>query len=340
MVEEIPKPFGFPDEKGFYKVNESNELALETAAKLVDVWSDRIEFLALSGYVDRDYPENAKKEEYDWRYHIIAGINPSLSKKDRHKFTSAPSTQKEFELAYELARDNMFCDFELNILEERGENIPKLIESNYNSQNNLIGITGEDLLDNYLFEELRVKNMRNTVKKNILVKYLNLKKQGSYENSVFGLPALCILGKEGISLERVMDAYPEVRKCEIEFLRKTELQEPNFKGKIIAMPKRYEKLIKSRVRLDGAEILLLEGKVDVAAARGDADYAIDIVLTGKTCKEENLGFFPPILYLSDGIVIGNKKLKSIYSKSQSSTYLDALSSVTLATKTGDSTLES
>ncbi len=195
-----------------------------------------------------------------------------------------------------------FSGLELNIQEQRGEYIPELVNSLYEDREPVIGITGEDLFDNFLFEKYG-----SPVNKRLFFKNLSLRNKGPYENAFLGLPALCILGKGGIALDKFVEAYPNVRYSEVRQLRAAELQEPDFNGKRIAIPKRYEAPIRSRVRLNGAELLLLDGKVDVTAARGDADYAIDIVLTGRTCMEEGLGFFPPVLYLSNGVVLGNRK---------------------------------
>ncbi|MBI4918674.1 hypothetical protein HY837_02000 [archaeon] len=204
--------------------------------------------------------------------------------------------------------EEKFKGLKLNVSEQRGEDIPELVKNFYEYKAPVIGITGEDLLDNYLLENFSEDEfVRAKYRKELVLQNLGLKNKGQYKNSAFGLPALCILGKEGIPLEKFVKAYPQVRTREITQLRGTELQEPCFEKTRVAIPKRYEKLITSRVKLTGAEILLLEGKVDVTVSKGDADYAIDIVLTGRTCKEELLGFFPPVLYLSDGVVLGNKK---------------------------------
>ncbi len=200
-----------------------------------------------------------------------------------------------------------FSGLGLNIQEQRGEYIPELVNALYEDRKPVVGITGEDLLTNFLLEEIGRYDAACIRRSMLVVGRLGLRNKGSYESAVFGLPALCILGKGGISLDKFVEAYPRARDCGMNLLRNTELQEPDFSGKKVAIPKRYEALIRSYVRLTGAEILLKDGKVDVTAARGDADYAIDIVLTGRTCKEEGLGFFPPILYLSDGIMLGNRK---------------------------------
>ncbi len=202
---------------------------------------------------------------------------------------------------------------ELNLQDQRGEDIPRLVDATFEDEEGVIGITGQDLLDNYVCRQESVpdsyanKDTQDRRRSQLLVSKLGLKNKGAYEGTLFGLPTLCILGYGGIPPIYFMQAYPKVRDLDLCELRGTELQEPNFSGKTIAIPARYEALIRSRVRLDGATLLPLDGKVDVTAARGEADYAVDIVLSGKTAREEGLGFFPPLLYQSDGVVIGNKK---------------------------------
>lgn len=196
----------------------------------------------------------------------------------------------------------------MNIQEQRGEDIPRLVKGLYDDRDPIIGLSGKDLLDNYLLEEFGGEQFaRDGMRSRLVAKFLGLRNKGPYTNAIFGLPALCILGEGGITLDKFVEGYSRVRDCEVIQLRGTELLGPDFSGKKVAIPRRYEALIRSRVRLTGAEVLPLDGKVDVSAARGDADYAIDIVLTGRTCREEGLGFFPPVLYLSDGVVLGNKK---------------------------------
>jgi len=201
----------------------------------------------------------------------------------------------------------------VEIQEARGEDIPLIVQRRYNNDEPVFGITGGDLFDNFLFEErtkepCSVKELhREKQRKDLYRERLNLRGSGFYQKAIFGLPALCILGKGGISLERFVDAYPQIRTQNYNQLRRSECCEPDFRGKKVVIPKRYEYLIRARTDLTEAEVICLEGKVDVTAARGGADYAVDIVLTGKTCCAENLGFFPPVLYLSEGIIIGNKR---------------------------------
>lgn len=103
---EILKPFGLPDEQGFYQIYSSNKLALRMARNLVEIWSPSLECLALSGYVLRDYPENTTEEEYDWKYHLLIGVDQNLPESDRSAFLRS-DLNKQFQQAYELARDGM-----------------------------------------------------------------------------------------------------------------------------------------------------------------------------------------------------------------------------------------
>jgi hypothetical protein len=104
---EIPKPFGLPDEHGFYQVHSSNRLALSMAHNLVEIWSSSLECLALSGYIERDYPENTPEEEYDWKYHLLIGVDQNLSESARRAFLTS-DLNKQFQQAYDIARDGMY----------------------------------------------------------------------------------------------------------------------------------------------------------------------------------------------------------------------------------------
>jgi len=126
---------------------------------------------------------------------------------------------------------------------------------------------------------------------------LNLSWLGSYADSIFGLPTLCVLGKGGMGFEEFKKAYGN------SLTRKTT---PNFQQKRVVIPGRYERLIRSLVQQDDVEYISLEGKVDVTAATDSSiDYAIDIVLSGKTCIREGLGIFAT-LFKSDGVLVYNR----------------------------------
>lgn len=105
---EISKPFGVPDEHGFYQVHSSNQLALRAAHNLVEAWSPSLECLALSGYVERDYPENTPEEEYDWKYHLLVVLNQNNSEMARKAFIESEETKRQFQEAYEIGRNEMY----------------------------------------------------------------------------------------------------------------------------------------------------------------------------------------------------------------------------------------
>lgn len=183
----------------------------------------------------------------------------------------------------------------LQMCNARGENIPEIVAIKSCDINPVFGITGGDLLQEY-YVRTKPDKAEERIKTDLIITTLGLEGKGSYQNTVFGLPALCILGKGGMDLDCLVSVYfPEFM-----FFGK-----PNFQGKKVAIPKRYEQLINFEVDLSKADVLALDGKVDVTAAKGIADYAIDIVLTGTTCKEQGLGIFQPPLFFSDGVVLGN-----------------------------------
>ncbi len=84
MIEEIIKPFGFSDTQGFYTVHSSNILALETARNVVATLPDQLEYMALSGYRIRDYPEGTPDKDFDWKYHLLVGVDSQLPMEKIH----------------------------------------------------------------------------------------------------------------------------------------------------------------------------------------------------------------------------------------------------------------
>lgn len=208
---------------------------------------------------------------------------------------------------------------QLDIRECRGENIPYEVAT---TEGRVAGITGEDLLANFRrseeYEQLYIARGRNSP---ISEQQLGLNRRGPYEESVFGLPALCVLGKGGMSFDAFTKAYPLEYDtsgdmtfkclaptgggCDGALWEQATERIPDLSGKRVAIPKMYENIIRYLVRkkAEGTEFLTLDGKVDVTTATDNSiDYAIDIVLTGKTCKDSGLGIFER-LYLSDGIIL-------------------------------------
>lgn len=185
--------------------------------------------------------------------------------------------------------------------EARGEDIPQLTS---NEKGLSLGITGNDLTENYGY----AKPLQS----------LNLYRTGPYADTVFGLPALCVLGKGGLpprtfAAQRLSVLQNGNKQDVLETIRELNgvayPETPDLCGKRVAIPKRYENLIRSRVWCDWlVEWVVLDGKVDVTAATDSSiDYAIDIVLSGKTCESVGLGIYE-IIYVSDGVLVSNQNL--------------------------------
>jgi len=197
----------------------------------------------------------------------------------------------------------------------RGESISELIDKKLMNEEPVFGITAEDLLQEY-FVTTNPESAEQRLTSNLIITLLGLENKGIYKNAVFGLPALCVLGKGGMDLDCYVNAYwPEYARYGV----------PDFQGKKVVIPQRYQRLIQFYVELDMADVIIRDGKVDVTAAQGEADYAIDIVVTGKTCKEQKLGIFPPVLFLSDGVLLGNCGAKRLINKTNRRNNYDILS---------------
>lgn len=165
----------------------------------------------------------------------------------------------------------------------RGENIPDLVSR---AERPCIGITGEDLLEESGADVA-------------IIRRLNLAYQGPYKETIFGLPALCVLGKDGVRPQDFSGGA-----------------EPNLCGKTVAIPDKYERTLKKRFPDENIRWKVLSGQVDVTCARDPSvDYAIDIVLSGRTCERENLGI---IAYLgdSDGVIIANQTFLRAYKQEE------------------------
>ncbi|MBI4451691.1 hypothetical protein HY642_06980 [Candidatus Woesearchaeota archaeon] len=178
----------------------------------------------------------------------------------------------------------------LNCVEARGEAIPELVAS---CSGACVGVTGDDLYQEYLAGGGTPLGFA----------LMNLSRKGKYQKALFGLPALCILGRNGATPE-VLRRFP-LSKTEVNTQCKAYLS--GFRGGRVIYPTRYESLIKKRIAKTGVRWIPCERKADVTAATdASIDYAVDIVLSGKTCSEAGLGI-EAVLYLSDGVMLANLK---------------------------------
>ena len=166
------------------------------------------------------------------------------------------------------------------VISVRGEDIPNLVRERRGSY----GITGDDIFQNYLLER---KNRQGEVE---VIQRLNLKGLGPYNNFLFGLPTLCLLGPDG----KLPEEYDESTQVI-----------PNLDSKTVVIPGRYKELISEcLIPSNNVNYVTLDGKVDVTAAVQGC-YAVDIVGTGRTCKGVGMGVVAK-LYESDGVILGQR----------------------------------
>ena len=213
--------------------------------------------------------------------------------------------------------------------EARGEDIPKIIKESVGSAR-VIGITGEDILLNFYSGCKEIKEMngfncrfgtdvygaegRTGV---IRLEELGLKEKEAYPDALFGVPALCLIGK-GVRDATRWNSPLECRPYQLKTIIER-MQRENSGTINIAVDQRYAAVAKNLVDVAINGIgqdeqpktvinwCILDGKVDVTAALDPTiDYAIDIVLSGKTCRENGLGIYAK-LFESDGVIVGNRK---------------------------------
>lgn len=195
----------------------------------------------------------------------------------------------------------------LTIIEERGENIPGRVGGYSGTSNLAIGITGVDLFEEY---RLKSERQRRTLALEKLCT-LGLLGTGPYVDTVFGLPALCLIGREGRPIEEFRRraarwGWGSDNDLIYEAIA-TAL--PSLRGKKVIFPWRYERLVRSLVPQSDVRWLPFERSVDVQAARDPTiDYAVDIVCSGRTCEAYGLGVYN-VLFRSDGVIIGNERAK-------------------------------
>ena len=158
------------------------------------------------------------------------------------------------------------------ILEVRGEDVPLFVYELIRQNKKVIGITGEDLLKEFLLE-----NKNTGIEILEIVKWCN-------ENCVFGKPTLCLLGDKNRKFEEL---DKKLRVC---------------------INKKYSRIAKkylSRLEDKGFrfEKLYLAGATESAFQKKLVDIVIDIVCSGKSAEEAGLCVYDKI-FSSDIVVIG------------------------------------
>ena len=207
----------------------------------------------------------------------------------------------------------------LDIQEVRGEEIPDLVLRRQNPSEPVFGITGQDLL-----EDADCKESFGIWKRDdgeFGIGELNLARKGPYKNTLFGLPTLCLLSRTGKTPEEyLLQTWGDETRREGNARYPANVRYPtdmdlalSLKGKRVVIPQRYRNLIDQRIpaflaypgEKPSIDWVMLDGQVDVTLAMDSSlDYAIDIVLTGKTLREKGLGI-ERTLFFSDGVLLRN-----------------------------------
>lgn len=162
-----------------------------------------------------------------------------------------------------------------NIIEIRGEDIPCFVSKLFKEGKEVIGITGEDLFQEFISSNYDSK--------------LEIMKRIKWEDDsyLFKKPCLCLLGPKNKVLE-------------------------DFDKKIkVAVNSKYKQLAKKGIlnRLEGKgyvfEKIYVNGASEEFFVRGIADLVIDIVCSGKSAEEAGLRVYEKI-FESDMVIIGGK----------------------------------
>lgn len=151
------------------------------------------------------------------------------------------------------------------LIEVRGEDVPEFVYRAGNLEKRVIGITGEDL-----FEEYRLRNRLNGLEVVEKIEWYD-------EDFIYKKPALCLLGPESINL----DLLPrEITIC---------------------INSKYRELSKKAILFLGnrgfnCRELYGNGAIEEYSRLGLADLIIDIVCSGKTMKKYNLKEYYKFFY--------------------------------------------
>lgn len=160
------------------------------------------------------------------------------------------------------------------VIESRGEDIPFIVEELSKNGKKVFGLTGSDLLREY-----QLSKYGNVLKIIKTISWVD-------EKAVFGKPTLCLLGpknKELCQLSRTL------KVC--------------INSKYRNLAKKYLNILESQ----GYKFtkIYLSGSTEAAYCNGISDLVIDIVYTGKSIQDANMGVFDRI-FESDFLIIGVK----------------------------------
>jgi len=163
------------------------------------------------------------------------------------------------------------------IIKVRGEDIPFLVKQYKEKGKKAIGLTGEDL-----YKEFCIKEKKNELK--ILKKI-----KWNDSRTLFGKPALCLLGPKNRNLEELPKNLAVYIATKYKSTANRYLE--TFETKGYTFKKVY-----------------VNGCIEAIFAEGLADLIIDIVYTGKTMEKSGLQIYNKIQQ-SDFLIIGTKNIR-------------------------------
>lgn len=168
------------------------------------------------------------------------------------------------------------------IIKVRGEDIPFLVKQYYEKGKKAIGLTGEDLYKEYIIND-DSKNLK-------ILKKISWNDQ----KTLFGKPALCLLGPKNKNLEELGKKFTiyiaaKYRNTANKYLESLESKGYKFKK------------------------VYINGCVEAIFSEGLADLIIDIVYTGKTMQESGLKVYEKIQQ-SDFLIICTQNIQKANQK--------------------------
>jgi len=198
-----------------------------------------------------------------------------LDKKVKYLFIPKNSGLKKYT---EKALSDLEIDKEVIIVEKRGEDIPKLIDSFAKKEIITVGITGDDL-----FDEFRFGNKESKLKLINTTDWVD-------EKTLYGRPVLALISAK--NNDKNFKSLKEMPK--------------------IGVPKKYKNTVNQYLKnifkdkFFEKNIFYYSGGVEENILFGLYDFAVDIVYTGESLKESNLKIID-ILRASDISTISCKK---------------------------------
>ncbi|MBI2558222.1 phosphoribosyl-ATP diphosphatase [Candidatus Woesearchaeota archaeon] len=185
----------------------------------------------------------------------------------------------DLESAKELEKGRLKVG-DLRVLLRRGEDIPQIVVDEFNNGNIILGLTGDDLYDEY-----RLKNPQNLLKIENTYDWYD-------EKARFFRPTLCLINKSGKAQDIPLDARIAVNGKYENTSRNYLQTSPLFDGK-------------------KSTVAVYNGDLESTVKRGTNDCCIDTVYSGSSIDGYGLGIVQKIRF-SDLVVISPLKTEESF----------------------------